>query len=56
MPPTERETSMIPDLIRRSFIAAVAIPLAVTGVRKLSGVRGAQRGPRPGAHTFFYGT
>jgi hypothetical protein len=36
---------MIPNLIRRFVIMAVAVPLAAAGARKLSEVMEARRGP-----------
>jgi NADH:ubiquinone oxidoreductase subunit H len=36
---------MIPNLIRRFVIMAVAVPLAAAGARKLSDVLEARRGP-----------
>ena len=39
---------MIPNLIRRFVIMAVAVPLAAAGARKLSDVVEARRGPSRG--------
>jgi hypothetical protein len=47
-PPSAQEASMIPNVIRRSFMVSVAVPLAVAGVRRLSGVVETRPGPNRG--------
>jgi hypothetical protein len=40
-----RSAAMVPNLIRRIAIMAIAVPLAAAGARKLSDVLEARRGP-----------
>jgi hypothetical protein len=46
---------MIPNLIRRFVIMAVAVPLAAAGARKLSDVVDARRGPNRGTRLLRQG-
>jgi hypothetical protein len=46
---------MIPTLIRRFAIAAVAVPLAAAGARKLSDAVEARRGPSRGTRLLRQG-
>jgi hypothetical protein len=46
---------MIPSLIRRFVIMAVAVPLAAAGARKLSDVVEARRGPSRGTRLLRQG-